>query len=70
MLTKERKKMKKPSWMGEITWAQLLDYWESKEFKEISSQNKTNRASVRGGALHSTGRKSHPEIALGLVSFL
>jgi len=48
----------------------LLDYWENKKFKDLSSQNQTNRASVRGGALHFTGRKSHPEIALGLISFL
>jgi len=70
MLTKARKKMKKPSWMSEITWIQLLNYLGSKDFKDISSHNKTNIASVRGGTLHSTGRKSHLDIALGLVSVL
>ena len=35
-----------------------------------SIQNKLNQSSTRGRALHSTGRKSHVDIALGLVSTL
>jgi len=38
------------------------------QFKDKSTQNKANRGSARGGALHSTGRKSHSDIAVALVS--
>ncbi|WVZ21389.1 hypothetical protein V8G54_008711 [Vigna mungo] len=53
-------------WIGEQAWSALLNYWASEKFKERSSRNKINRSSARGGALHSTGRKSHLDIALAL----
>jgi len=34
---------------------ELLNYWDSQKFKDKSTQNKVNRGSARGGALHSTG---------------
>ncbi|XP_027904285.1 uncharacterized protein LOC114164025 isoform X2 [Vigna unguiculata] len=66
MLTKARVRGNKPSWIGEQAWSALLNYWDSEKFKERSSRNKINRSSARGGALHSTGRKSHLDIALAL----
>jgi len=68
MLGKARMKASIPNWISEQAWIGLLDYWDSKKLKEQSIQNKLNRSSTRGGALHSTGRKSHLDIALGLVS--
>jgi len=68
MLSKARVKGSRPTWIGEEAWGELLNYWDSQKFKDKSSQNKINRSSVRGGALHSSGRKSHLDIALGLVS--
>jgi len=68
MLGKARVKATKPSWIGEQAWICLLNYWDFKKFKEKSIQNKLNRSLTRGRALHSTGRKSHLDIALGLVS--
>jgi len=70
MLGKAQVKGIRPTWIGEQTWIGLLTYWDSKKFKQKSIQNKLNRSSTRGGALHSTGRKSHVDIALGLVSTL
>jgi len=70
MLTKARAKDSRPTWIREQAWGELLNYWDTEKFKEKSSQNKINRSSVWGGALHSTGRKSHLHIALGLVSIL
>jgi len=68
LLSKVRVKKDKPSWMGEDAWDGLLTYWDSDKFKEISSQNKLNWSSCRGGSLHSTSHKSHLDITLGLVS--
>ncbi|XP_058778900.1 uncharacterized protein LOC131652921 isoform X2 [Vicia villosa] len=63
MFGKIRKKGTKPDWMGEKVYAYLLDGWKSDEFKKTSQQNKTNRASTRGGAVHTTGRKAHHDVA-------
>jgi len=68
MLGKARVKATRPSWIGENAWIGLLNYCDSRKFKEKSVQNKLNRSSTRGGTLHSTSRKSHFDIALGLVS--
>jgi len=56
--------------MGEEAWSGLLSYWDTQKFKGKSSQNKINQSSGRGGALHSSGRKSHLDIALSLVSIV
>jgi len=56
--------------MGEEAWVELLRYWDIQKFKEQSSQNKINRNTGWGGALHSSSRKSHLDIVLDLVSIL
>jgi len=56
--------------MGEEAWTGLLRYWDTQKFKEQLSQNKINRNMGRGGALHSSGRKSRLNIALDLASIL
>ncbi|RZB42742.1 hypothetical protein D0Y65_053357 [Glycine soja] len=67
MLTKARDKRKRPHWIGEQAWVDLLIYWVTdKKFKDQSAQNKINRTSSRGGAVHTTGRKYHLDIAVGL----
>ncbi|XP_068501886.1 uncharacterized protein [Phaseolus vulgaris] len=66
MLTKARRKAVRPIWIGQQAWVELLNYWDSQKFKDKSTQNKANRSSARGGALHSTGRKSHSDIAVTL----
>ncbi|XP_050894545.1 uncharacterized protein LOC127101224 [Lathyrus oleraceus] len=43
-----------------------LDLHRLTEFLAVSSQNKTNRASARGGAVHTTGRTAHIDVALQL----
>ena len=67
-MTKARAKSVRPIWIGEQAWAELLNYWDSQQFKDKSTQNKANRGSARGGALHSTGQKSHLDIAVTFVS--
>jgi hypothetical protein len=67
IFTKLRKKDKKPEWMNEEGWKYLTDRWKEDEFKTRSERNKINRASSKGGALHTTGRKAHHDIALDMV---
>lgn len=66
-LTKARVKNKRPDWIGQADWQSLLEYWASPEFQSVSSRNKTNRASERGGALHTTGRVPHHEVVEQMV---
>ncbi|KAL5102120.1 hypothetical protein RYX36_006447, partial [Vicia faba] len=65
-----RKKARRPPWMGVYTWVFLLDKWQSKEFKDVSKQNKINRSSSRGGAVHRPGCIAHHDIALELAKKL
>ncbi|XP_050878427.1 uncharacterized protein LOC127082225 [Lathyrus oleraceus] len=66
MLGKARRKGTRPSWIGDDAWVELQTYWQKTEFLAVSSQNKTNRASARGRAVHTTGRKAHIDVALQL----
>ncbi|CAL5201707.1 unnamed protein product [Lathyrus oleraceus] len=66
MLGKARRKRTRPSWIGDDAWVELQTYWKKAEFLAVSSQNKTNQASARGGAVHTTGRKAHIDVALEL----
>ncbi|XP_058754574.1 uncharacterized protein LOC131627737 [Vicia villosa] len=70
MLTKVRDKEERPRWMGEDAYKGLLKHWESDGFKKMYSQNKNNRSSSKGGAVHSTGRKAHHDIALDMRKIL
>ncbi|XP_058735947.1 uncharacterized protein LOC131608020 [Vicia villosa] len=56
--------------MGVDTWEFLLAKWETKEFKDVSKQNKINRSSSRGGAVHTSGRIAHHDVALELAKKL
>ncbi|XP_019266922.1 PREDICTED: uncharacterized protein LOC109244315 [Nicotiana attenuata] len=50
-----RKGGKKPNWIREDVWNQLLAKWNTPEWKKKSEQAKLNRASIKGGALHTGG---------------
>jgi hypothetical protein len=70
ILSKARKKDKKPAWMNKDGWKYLTECWEEDEFKTRwrSEQNKINRASSKGEIVHTTGRKAHQDFALDMVS--
>ncbi|XP_058750900.1 uncharacterized protein LOC131623924 [Vicia villosa] len=70
ILQKAKEKACKPPWMGVDTWKFLLEKWQTKDFKDVSKQNKTNRSSSRGGAVHTSGRKAHHDVALELAKKL
>ncbi|XP_004505606.1 uncharacterized protein [Cicer arietinum] len=66
MLSKVRKKGTRPHWICEEAWKGLIAHWEGQAFKNVSTRNKTNRASGKGGAVHTTGRKAHVDVALSM----
>ncbi|WJX72913.1 hypothetical protein P8452_56748 [Trifolium repens] len=70
IFTKLRKKDKKPDWMNGEGWKYLNDRWKEDDFKIRSERMKINRASSKGGALHTTGRKAHHDIALDMNAML
>lgn len=70
MLQKARKKGQRPDWIGVEAWEGLLTYWASPAFRQLSVRNRANRASTRGGAVHTSGRRAHVDVALELVSFI
>nr|XP_012569447.1 uncharacterized protein LOC101512926 [Cicer arietinum] len=70
MLTKVRKKGTRPSWIGVEAWTGLQAYWEDILFKNISNQNKTNRALAGGGVVHISCRKAHIDVAIELSNNL
>jgi len=70
MLTNVRAKVVRCTWIGEQTWFELLNYWDTQKFKEKSTKNKMNRTSARSEALHSPNQNSHSDIDLGKYSSL
>ncbi|GAU50633.1 hypothetical protein TSUD_410270 [Trifolium subterraneum] len=70
ILTKARKKKEKPDWIHKEGWTYLTNKWKEEEFKKRSERNTINRASSKGGALHTTCRKAHHDIALDMSSKL
>lgn len=65
----ERKRTR-PHWIGEPLMAQLVDYWASAEFKEKFEKAKKNRASEKGGCIHTGGCISNAEHARRLVKII
>lgn len=69
MLWDVRKKDKRPKWMFEEVYVPLKEYWDSPAFKALSQQGKKNRASEKGGCLHTGGSVSTVETARRMVNF-
>jgi hypothetical protein len=61
---------KRPYWIGEPLMRQLVDYWGSAEFKMKSEKAKKNRASEKGGCIHTGGCISAAEHARRLVKII
>lgn len=70
MLMQARKKRKCPTWMGETVWNDLEKIWMDPSFKKISNRAKKNRASSKGGAVHTGGSISIAEHTIRMVRFL
>ncbi|CAK8563271.1 unnamed protein product [Lathyrus sativus] len=61
ILMDARKKQERPSWMGEGAWKGLKIKWETPEYKVKAARNKKNRASAKGGSVHTGGSISTNE---------
>nr|XP_027187849.1 uncharacterized protein LOC113785477 [Cicer arietinum] len=70
MLMQARKKRKCSTWMGETVWNDLEKIWMDPSFKKISNQAKKNRASSKGGAVHTGGSISITEHTIRLTEEL
>ena len=51
----------RPTWIPENVFEQLMIEWNSETFKKKQDKAKKNRASLKGGTLHSCGSIPAPE---------
>lgn len=58
----------RPDWIPPTVWEELQTYWRGERFTTISSQNKGNRRSEKGGSLHTGGSIPPHEHAMRMVS--
>jgi len=65
-----RKTGKKTHWMFDRVWNSLLAKWNQPEFRSKSARNQKNRASEKGGCLHTGGSITIHEHALRMVCTL
>jgi hypothetical protein len=61
---------KRPHWIGPPIFAELVKYWASEAFKEKSNKAKKNRASEKGGCIHTGGCLSNGEHAERMVKII
>jgi len=45
----------RPDWIGEHVWTRLLEHWNSTQYRTKCATAQKNRASERGGSLHTGG---------------
>ncbi|KAG5057187.1 hypothetical protein JHK86_012183 [Glycine max] len=55
MFRDARNENKRPYWIGDRVWNDLLSHWNAPEYRSKCAQAKKNRASEKGGCMH-TGR--------------
>ncbi|KOM34921.1 hypothetical protein LR48_Vigan02g107100 [Vigna angularis] len=56
-----------PNWLGEHIWNSLLAHWNTVEFRNKCAKAQRNRASERGGTLHTGGSITIHEHAIRMV---
>jgi hypothetical protein len=64
-----RNKNERPSWIGPRSWKGLEKKWQSTDYKVKSARNKNNRASAKGGSVHTGGSISTNEYVIRMVCF-
>ncbi|KAF3627441.1 hypothetical protein FXO37_29863 [Capsicum annuum] len=57
-LYEARKNLKNPGWLTDDVCVKFLEKWDTPEYKAGRDQAKTNRASEKGGSLHTGGSMS------------
>ncbi|WJX67942.1 hypothetical protein P8452_52362 [Trifolium repens] len=61
MLMEVRNKRKRPSWIGQNAWKGIPKTWDGAAYKLKSARAKQNRASAKGGSVHTGGSISTKE---------
>ncbi|XP_020208856.1 uncharacterized protein LOC109793794 isoform X3 [Cajanus cajan] len=64
MFMDARKKNKKPDWIGDRVWNSLLEHWNVPTYRTKCTQAQKNRASEKGGSMHTCGSISMNEHAI------
>ncbi|KOM56619.1 hypothetical protein LR48_Vigan10g251100 [Vigna angularis] len=60
----------RPNWLGEKIWNSLLAHWNTVEFRNKCAKAQRNRASERGGTLHTGGSITIHEHAIRMAQAL
>ncbi|KAG5057186.1 hypothetical protein JHK86_012182 [Glycine max] len=66
MFRDARKPNKRPYWIGDHVWNDLLSHWNAPEYRSKCLQAKKNRASEKGGCMHIGGSISLQDHAIHL----
>jgi len=67
MFRKARNAGQRPEWIGENVWSGLQAHWNSSLYRNKCATAQKNRASEKGGSLHTGGSITTHEHALRLV---
>ena len=57
---------KKPAWIAQTIWNEMLESWASEKFKKLSEANKSHRAYLEGG--YTGGSKNIQQHVIEYVS--
>ncbi|KOM31213.1 hypothetical protein LR48_Vigan01g076800 [Vigna angularis] len=69
MFTDARNAGERPYWLGEHIWNSLLAHWNSLEFRNKCVKAQRNRASEKGGTLHTVGSITIHEHVIRMEEF-
>ncbi|KAK7266609.1 hypothetical protein RIF29_19258 [Crotalaria pallida] len=58
ILCEARAAERRPNWLQPDIWNYLCQHWQTHEYKHLQEVGKANRASEKGGSLHTGGRKT------------
>ena len=67
MFMEARRDNKKPNSIGERVWSDLLAHWNEPSYRSKRAQAQKNRASEKGGCMHTGGSISMQDHAIRLV---
>ncbi|TKY46553.1 transposase, Ptta/En/Spm, plant [Spatholobus suberectus] len=66
MFMEARRDSKRPEWIEERVWNSLLAHWNAPSYRSKCAQAQKNRASEKGGSLHTGGSISIQSCLVGL----
>ncbi|KAG5009684.1 hypothetical protein JHK82_018313 [Glycine max] len=67
MFRDARNENKRPYWIGDCVWSDLLSHWNAFEYRSRCAQAKKNWASEKGGCMHTGGSISLQDHVIQLL---